>query len=172
MTVRLVTVSEVTARCAARDRVYTEHQADLGLLLYDTALGGTPMQGHQWRWLSEIMPGDVVIEITSRHFRPWEDRIGTLLREEDEPLFEEDELTPLWRDEAHTVQAKEHHWVIQTNTREMRWHDARFIRIPTTKHERDLYKTLGTRCELADCRQCARETWTMIRSCWRQELRR
>lgn len=139
---------------------FTEQQLELGLLVYDTALGGTPMQGHQMRWMQDVRVGDVVIGLTGwRH--PWDVRIGTLIREYDELLFDDDGTTPLWRDDARTKQASIHHWILQTNTHEHDWHNEQFIRIPITKHERDLYRARGQRCIVAsglNC--CARETWS------------
>ena len=120
------------------------------------------MQGHQWRWLCDVQPGDVVIEITARA-APWSDRIGVLIREYDRPVL----------DEVGVEFAKEHRWVIRTNEREFEWHNASFIRIPTTKHQRQLYKAWGERCVMANCRECAREQWHRgpDGKGWRQRLR-
>lgn len=152
---------------------FTEHQVQYGMLLWRACSGGTPAQGHQMAWMNDVRVGDTVIEVTNWR-APWQDRIGILLREHDEPLFDDDGTTPLWRDEACTKQCTDHRWVIQTNDREMTWHNARFMRLPVTKHEGDLFLGWGARrCVVADCLSgCARETWTQRGGSWFQELRK
>src|SRR4029077_15579770 len=107
--------------------------------------------------------GPLTVLVISTKRRDWQDRIGVLLREYDEPLL----------DEEARQYSSVHHWVLETNHGEFDWRDARFIRVPMTDHQGDLYQGHARRCALASCTACARETWTLGASgdYWKQRLR-
>lgn len=140
--------------------------------LLGVAVTGTPIGGHVMRWLGDVRIGDVVIEVTSPHRNPWEHCIGILVREYDEPYLDEDGKTWL-RDDGSV--ASEHTWVLATNAGEITWRNAAFRRVPVTPHQASLLRGWGTRCVMADCKDCARETWKKIGESptgWRQEMRK
>ncbi len=121
----------------------------LGLLLHRAVLGVSQAQIHMASWMNDVQVGDTVIETTSFH-HPWTNRIGVLIRKYDAPILDEDGVE----------YANEPHWVLRLKDGELDWHNARFIRIPTTQHQRDLFTGwFATRCSMADCKDCKRERW-------------
>lgn len=98
--------------------------------------------------------------------RDWRDAIGVLVRKYTVVLTDEE-----MDQEGHVVPGL--HWVIATGRGEFDWHNADFLRVPVTRHERELFEGWATRCVMADCGLgCARERWREDKGCTRQELRR
>lgn len=134
----------------AVNHTYSEQQFALGRLLYHASCVSCAQSTHQRLWMSDISSGDTVIEL-SAHFKPWRDSIGILLHINDRPLLDEDGVK----------YSTEPEWVLQTmDHAQLTWVNASFARIPTTRHERDLFQGYGQKCapEL-ECTACARERW-------------
>lgn len=130
---------------------FTEQQVLLADALYGATLMYTPAATHRMFWMLDVEVGDTVVEQSTWYqpSRRWQDRIGILVRVHDEPRLDEEGAT----------YAHERYWTIRTCEREFRWHNARFVRIPTTRHQSMLFEGHGHRCLAADCRECAREQW-------------
>lgn len=143
---------------------FTELELQLGRTLYSALLGnGTPRQLHSSLWMEEIRPGDTVVELSTGTLanEQWAKAIGVLLRVEDEPIVGED-------GKPAADGATERYWIVDTDDGEVRWFNARFVRIPVTDHERSLFGGYARRCDVASCDRCARERWSERG----QELRR
>ncbi len=128
---------------------FSEQQFELGRILWSTVLTAVPLHLHMADWMREIRPGDTVIEITAYH-PPWDKKIGKLVREYMKTHFDEDTGKECGRDLC---------WTILTNSGEVDWDNARFVRIPATEHERALFKGYGNRCSFPDCTLCLLERW-------------
>lgn len=146
---------------------FTEQQVILGDALHGSTIGSSPIHSHMISWMNDWRIGDVVIERSTRHSqRPWQTRIGIMMRVYDKPLFEEDGITQF---------ATDRHWVLATNDGEFDWYNADFFRIPTREHQARLLEGYADRCIVCgDCRDCARETWIKRpgSNLWHQQLRR
>lgn len=141
---------------------FTEQQEMLVHALYGASLQSSPIGTHMASWLHDWRIGDVVVEMSTRYRPAWQDRIGVMTRVYDEPLFEEDGITQF---------ATRRHWVLTTNAGTHDWHNAGFLRVPTSRHQIGLFEGRAPRCTVfGDCNHCARETWRR-RPGWEQVLR-
>lgn len=98
--------------------------------LYGANLGGTPRQNEARKWMTDVEPGDLVVEVTSRgDYRTTRGKeLGRLVEIRDEPVLDED----------GKQYATERFWFVETPFERVRWHNARFVRVPSSKHEWEL----------------------------------
>lgn len=123
----------------------------LAQALYSANLGGSPRQIEATKWMHDVRIGDLVIEVTTRGRRDKDGiRMGVLVREFDLPIL----------DENGEEYANEHYWQIDVGGRFIDWHNARFVRIPATGHQRALMEGMASQCEVAKCDDCARVDWS------------
>lgn len=132
-------------------RTYDAMHEMLAQALYSANIGGTPRQQEATKWMHDVRAGDLVVEVSTRA-RSDKDglRMGILVREFDEPIFDEN-------GEQHATGRR---WEIDVGERLVTWHDAQFVRVPQSNHQRELMEGLGEPCEVLPCGDCRRVDWS------------
>lgn len=117
----------------------------LARALYSANVGGLPRQVRALEWHTDIRPGDLVVELSSRSSSTKGTRMGILVKEF-EKEFQEEQCEPYF----------DHVWQIDVEGKLHDWHNASFVRIPASDHQRSLMDGYASRCAVMTCKDCDR----------------